>query len=625
MRSLARVLPLVLLALVLGSVLVARQAAIGGPAQFTVTKTDDTADGICDSDCSLREAIIAANASAGHSTINVPAGKYEITRGSGDDSGLMGDFDITTEVTIVGAGADQTFIDGNHLDTVINVIHGGDATLQDLTVQNGDGGAQVATSTGGIAAAGALTLDSVHVINNKGGSNAGGVTGQSTMNISNSLIDGNSSDEDVGGIDAEAGVQITNTTISNNQGGSLAFSGGAYLLGSSTLTNVTISHNIAQSDEGEETGGLITVADSPDTVSATRIKVLDNQATGEGGDGGWTVDGNGVTTGSQVVIDGNTGGNTGVGGLDITHGSLHLSEATISNNAASGDFSTGGILDGASAELTNLTVFGNSSSGDDGTGGLNADGDRLDLTNATISGNTGDGSSQYAADGLVVEIDSTVRNTIVAGNGTKECDNQSASGRTFASLGGNFDTDNSCRFDQQTDRPNTDPMLQPLADNGGFEMTMAVPDGSPAIGAGSNCPASDERGFLRPDPCSSGAFEANGATATPTPSPTPSPTPTVAPGAFLFGDADCGGAINLGDAIAVARFLVGLAVNQADGCPPLGSSVTIDGIARVWQDVTCDGSITLGDSIGVARNLVGLAVNQASGCPGIGSSVQVTS
>ena len=34
-------------------------------ATFVVTKTADTADGTCDADCSLREAIIAANAAAG--------------------------------------------------------------------------------------------------------------------------------------------------------------------------------------------------------------------------------------------------------------------------------------------------------------------------------------------------------------------------------------------------------------------------------------------------------------------------------------------------------------------------------------------------------------------------------
>ncbi len=39
-------------------------------ATFTVTKTADTNDGTCDADCSLREAIVAANAAAGADTIN---------------------------------------------------------------------------------------------------------------------------------------------------------------------------------------------------------------------------------------------------------------------------------------------------------------------------------------------------------------------------------------------------------------------------------------------------------------------------------------------------------------------------------------------------------------------------
>jgi CSLREA domain-containing protein len=50
-------------------------------ATFTVTKTADTADGSCDSDCSFREAIIAANAALGIDTIafNIPgAGPHTI-------------------------------------------------------------------------------------------------------------------------------------------------------------------------------------------------------------------------------------------------------------------------------------------------------------------------------------------------------------------------------------------------------------------------------------------------------------------------------------------------------------------------------------------------------------------
>src|SRR3990172_11572044 len=56
-------------ALILGS-----SVSQGSGATFTVTKTADTADGVCGADCSLREAIIAANALAGADTINVPAG-----------------------------------------------------------------------------------------------------------------------------------------------------------------------------------------------------------------------------------------------------------------------------------------------------------------------------------------------------------------------------------------------------------------------------------------------------------------------------------------------------------------------------------------------------------------------
>ena len=48
-------------------------------ATFTVTRTDDTSDGSCDADCSLREAVIAANAAPGADTVLLPAGSYDLT------------------------------------------------------------------------------------------------------------------------------------------------------------------------------------------------------------------------------------------------------------------------------------------------------------------------------------------------------------------------------------------------------------------------------------------------------------------------------------------------------------------------------------------------------------------
>ncbi len=52
-----------------------------------------------------------------------------------------------------------------------------------------------------------------------------------------------------------------------------------------------------------------------------------------------------------------------------------------------------------------------------------------------------------------------------------------------------------------------DPLLGPLADNGGLSMTFALGAGSPAIGLGRGCPTSDQRGLPRASPCDSGAYE----------------------------------------------------------------------------------------------------------------------
>ena len=102
---------------------------------------------------SLREAITRANTTPGADAIVLPAGVFKITvAGAGEDGNLTGDFDITGTVTIQGAGAGLTIIDGQQLDRVFDVIGTAPSSikvvLQGLTVRNGNvtgdgGGVQV--------------------------------------------------------------------------------------------------------------------------------------------------------------------------------------------------------------------------------------------------------------------------------------------------------------------------------------------------------------------------------------------------------------------------------------------------------------------------------------------------
>lgn len=75
-------------------------AALTNPSQafaatYTVTKTADTNDGTCDADCSLREAIAAANADPGHDTI-----EFDIPESDGGYVPASGDVHAYWKITI---------------------------------------------------------------------------------------------------------------------------------------------------------------------------------------------------------------------------------------------------------------------------------------------------------------------------------------------------------------------------------------------------------------------------------------------------------------------------------------------------------------------------------------------
>ena len=102
-------------------------------ANFTVNSTADAQDaaagnGVCETAigngvCTLRAAITEANALPGDDTITLPAGTYaQSLSAPNENSNAGGDFDVTSNITINGAGAGSTFIEGN-IATTERVIH----------------------------------------------------------------------------------------------------------------------------------------------------------------------------------------------------------------------------------------------------------------------------------------------------------------------------------------------------------------------------------------------------------------------------------------------------------------------------------------------------------------------
>ncbi|MBK8432315.1 MAG: CSLREA domain-containing protein [Chloroflexi bacterium] len=188
-------------------------------ATFVVTKTADTADGTCDADCSLREAIIAANAAAGADVITVPAGTYTLSiAGTGENAGATGDLDITGNLTINGAGASTTIINANSIDRVFHGVTTAGTTLivaiSDITIRGGNLPAGITNMGGGFASDSTttgntnLTLNNVQISNNTTGNNGGAVGFIKNAGAANHVL------------------TITNSTIANN----LALNGGGLVV-----------------------------------------------------------------------------------------------------------------------------------------------------------------------------------------------------------------------------------------------------------------------------------------------------------------------------------------------------------------------------------------------------------
>ena len=178
------------LALLFGVVSQARAAT------FTVDTTIDApdfpnGDGICASTlggCTLRAAVQEANALSGPDDIVLPAGSYVLTRVGRDDAGTVGDLDVVGDLTITGAGASTTEVDGNHTSRVFEVVLGSLA-MSGVTVR---GGQTEDDFAGGISAPGTTMELTDCVVTDNHGNIGGGLLGQMTIvrtTVSNNTAD----------------------------------------------------------------------------------------------------------------------------------------------------------------------------------------------------------------------------------------------------------------------------------------------------------------------------------------------------------------------------------------------------------------------------------------------------
>lgn len=228
-----------------------------------------------------------------------------------------------------------------------------------------------------------------------------------------------------------------------------------------------------------------------------------------------------VNGGVTAAISGLTiaNGSTNAGGAGIyTEGVLTLTGCIFQNNTDTSSTGGGGVLGGGGAALTvtgclftvnqavygaaieyysgtqavitNVTVSGNTISG--GEGGVIDVLGAIRLESCTVTGNSvpANSAAVYAFGGTV-----QYRNTIVSANTPNQF-----GGGGLTSLGHNISSDGTGNLLAPGDLTNTNPLLGPLADNGGPTLTHALLPGSPAIDAADTAtfPATDQRGIARP-------------------------------------------------------------------------------------------------------------------------------
>ena len=101
------------------------------------------------------------------------------------------------------------------------------------------------------------------------------------------------------------------------------------------------------------------------------------------------------------------------------------------------------------------------------------------------------------------------------------------------------------------------------------------------------------------------------------------PASTPGQGNAVWGDNNCSGEANPVDSLITLRFDAGLGADTGE-CPDMGQIVEVQNASpHPWGDVDCGGDVTPVDSLKLLRHDAGLSVARVDGCPEIGTSVTI--
>ncbi len=238
-------------------------AGAAGAATLTVDSTADDFDLGPNGNCTLREAVLAAEGDAAvdgcpagdpaplGDLIVLPEGVYVLAiPGMHEDAGATGDLDVASgALEIAGAGAPSTVVDGAGLDRVFHLLApAAPVTISGLTLRGAFAGAP-----GGAVRNEGGDLELVEVwLTGNAGDRGGGLMAEAgaVTVLDRSAVSGNFAPQGGAVYNSGGTFVCLDSTLSGNTsvggGGALYTTDG----GSSTLTDCTLSGNLSDPDQG---------------------------------------------------------------------------------------------------------------------------------------------------------------------------------------------------------------------------------------------------------------------------------------------------------------------------------------------------------------------------------------